>query len=109
MNLGEAEADTSLRHILLIGERLEKRDERFFILAAEPDAGGWMLGEVGIKRGTSAQVVIVMLDDFFERLEAPIVHVGRGEGNVAQAGRGEFVEVTFVLSHTFTTGVRLDG
>ena len=98
-----------LLHELLIRQHLEEGYERLFILAAEPHAGGWMLGEIGIEGGATAKVVIVMLDDFFERLKAPVVHVRCRESDIAQAGRGEFVEVAFVLGHPFAAGIRLDG
>ena len=52
-----------------------------------------MLGEVGIERRVAVDAGGVVLDDFFERLESSVVHVGRGEGDVAEAGRGELAVV----------------
>lgn len=42
-----------------------------------------MFGEVGIEGGAAFHAAAVVLDDFLQRGEAAIVHVGRGEGDVA--------------------------
>src|SRR5258706_7902862 len=57
-----------------------------------------MLGEIGIKCGAALHAGAVMFDDFFERLETTVVHVGRGESDVAQRRRGELALVGIFAS-----------
>src|SRR5258707_581577 len=52
-----------------------------------------MLGEIRIERGAPSNTRGVMLDHFFERLEASIVHVWPRQLDVAQRRHSEFALV----------------
>src|ERR1035438_7841398 len=58
-----------------------------------------MLGEVRVERCAAFDAAAVMLDDFLQRLESTVVHVRRGDGNVAERGDGKLASVTFSLRH----------
>src|ERR1035438_5840416 len=64
-----------------------------------------MLGEVRVERGAAFDAAAVMLDDFLQRLEAAVVHVRRGDGNVAERGDGKLASVSFSLRHLITARV----
>ncbi len=73
-----------------LGQGFQEGDEGGLVGSAEAEAGVGVFGEVGIEVRASRYAGVVVSNDFFERCEATVVHVGGGEGNVAQAGRGEF-------------------
>ena len=59
---------------------------------------GCLKARLGSKGGAACWTpVAVVLQHFLERREAAIVHVGRGEFDVAQRGHGEFAAVAFAL------------
>lgn len=59
------------------------------VFLAELQACFGMFGEIGVEGFASGHGAAVVGDDFFESFEAPIVHVGGGEGEVAEAGGGK--------------------
>ena len=68
-----------------------------------------MLGKVRIESVTAVDSRAVVGHDPFQRGEATIMHAWRGAGEIAQAGRGEFVGVGFQPGDTMASGVGLVG
>ena len=56
-----------------------------------------MLGQIGIEGGSTIDATTVVINDCFKGLEASVVHIGRGKGDITQLGRGEFVAVSRCL------------
>ena len=56
-----------------------------------------VLGKVRVERRAPLHSMVVVLDDFLQCREAPVVHVGRGEGDVAQARHHEAAVVCGIL------------
>src|SRR5678816_372348 len=67
-----------------VSQRFEKGHERRLVLWAQAEAGHGMLGEVWIQRGRAEQGTVVVVDHFFQRGEATIVHVGRSQRHIAE-------------------------
>ena len=68
---------------LVVGEGFEEGDEGLFVGRRKMETAVGMLGEVGIEGCGALDVFAVMINDFFQSLEAAIVHVGGGECDVA--------------------------
>ena len=64
-----------------------------------------MLGEIGVEGGGALDVLAVVVNNLIEGLETPVVHVGRGEFDVAQAGGGEPAAVGFATGDFEAAGV----
>ena len=84
---------------LAFGEGFEEGDERGLIFRGEVEARFRMFRKVGIERLTALHAAAVMLDDFLQRGEPSVVHVGRGARHVAQAGHDELATVRRLARH----------
>ena len=71
------------------------------ILRAECDALGRVLREVRVERGTAVDTLVIMRHDFFQRVHASVMHVGSGEGHIAQAGGGKLAAIRFATGRSF--------
>ena len=70
-----------------IGECLEKGDDGLAIFAGEGESAFGVFGDVGV-RSEGCTPSSVVIDDFFERGEAAVVHVGAGEFNALLRSEG---------------------
>ena len=64
-----------------------------------------MLGEIRIERGRRPDAAVVVLDHLFERGKATIVHIRRGDCDVAQGRNAELSPVGFVFRHRGTARI----
>lgn len=51
------------------------------------------------------QLSVVMLNDFFERCEPPIVHVGSGQRHISKRGHFELSAIGFLLRYLHSAKV----
>src|ERR1017187_10421221 len=64
-----------------------------------------MLGQIGIERRAAFRAGAVMLDHVLQSPETPVVHVRRGDGDIAQRRHGEFSLVAVALRDVVTAKV----
>src|ERR1700677_2890311 len=64
-----------------------------------------VLGEVRVESRGAFYVFTVMINYFLQICETAIVHIGRGEFDIAKTRSGEFAEVGFTRSDFETAGV----
>jgi hypothetical protein len=67
-----------------IGQRFEEGIERVLVDAGQGHAAVGMFGEVRVRRAAAFHACAVVLDDFFQRRESSVVHVGRSHLDIAQ-------------------------
>ena len=64
-----------------------------------------MLGKVRGERGRGTDAAIVMIHDLFQRGESTVVHVRRGDRDIAKRRRSELSPIGFALRHRITAGI----
>ena len=74
----------------LVGECLEESNEGFFVVNGQRHAAVGMFREIRIEGRAAFRARAIVVNDFFQRLETPVVHVGTGQRDVAEGGDGEF-------------------
>ena len=67
------------------------------VFFAELEAELGVFGEVWVEVFVSFDGAVVVGNDFFESFEASIVHIGGGEGEVAETWGGEFSTEAIVV------------
>ena len=94
------------RDRFLISQGLEERDESGLVRRIQVEAVLRMLREVRIERGTAVDAGAVVFDHFLEGREPAVVHVGTGEGHIAQTRCGEFSVIAREIGDLETPAVR---
>ena len=65
-----------------------------------------MFGEIWVERIGALHAFAVVVEHLLQRGKAPVVHVGRGHGDVAQARRGEGAAIDVFLRHFESAEIR---
>jgi hypothetical protein len=94
-----------LRPQPFIRECLEKGNERALVLHSQRHAAIRVFAEIGIECGATLDARRVMLDDLFQCLESPIVHVRSREFDIAQTGYGKLAVVPRLFCDLVTAQV----
>jgi len=76
-----------------VGEGAQEGDEGGLVGLAKRDSAAGVFGKIGVELGGALHPGSVVCDDFFQGVETAVVHVGGGEGDVAQGGGLELARV----------------